>query len=391
MTDDKPKTRRTGQCIEVIPQQKYRIRIFLKRDSARRKHFHNETFNGTRKAAEKRVRELLRKRDAGEPLEVSADTFGTFLDAWLESKKLRVAESSLAMYTRFTDMYIRPHLGGLLLTEVTAEKIQAAYSKLHADGLSAPTIRSVHSILSMAFKLAVRRKLLQGSPMAGVELPKDADDGEEVERSMTAEQVAAFLAAAEAECSRMKNLFAVAFRLGCRPGELLALRTPDFNATSGTLRIGHSVVFRKEGDWYLRKTKNKQSRRVLPITAPAIEALRAERTAQLERRLKAGAEWVENGFIFCGDHGEPFSQATLRREFRRVLKAAGLPGHFSPYSARHSHATILISDGVPIKAVSERLGHSRINTTLSFYAHVMPGHQEAVSERYDDLLKGKKR
>lgn len=97
----------------------------------------------------------------------------------------------------------------------------------------------------MVFKLAVKRKKLTGSPMAGVEIPKELgreDDGAD-ERAMDADQVAKFLKTAEG--GRFENLFRLAFHVGFRPGELLALKWDDFNEEARTLRVDQNVVWRR--------------------------------------------------------------------------------------------------------------------------------------------------
>ena len=107
-------------------------------------------------------------------------------------------------------------------------------------------------------------------------------------------------------------------------------------------------------------------------------------------RLKAGKLWTDHDFIFTDATGAPYSQWTLRSDFKLISKAAGLPEHFSPKTTRHTMATVLIADKVPVKAVSERLGHSKVRTTLQAYTHVLPGMQADVSERIEPILKGKK-
>src|SRR5262249_2075556 len=132
------------------------------------------------------------------------------------------------------------------------------------------------------------------------------------------------------------------------------------------------------------------SRRTLPLTEGLIEVLGAQRKRQLEMRLKAGKLWTDHGFIFCDAFGEPFNHAALRYECKAILKAAGLPEHFVPDSTRPSMATIRIAGGTNVKAVSERLGHSNVTTTLSSYTHVSPGMQADVSEEIERLLEAKK-
>src|SRR5262245_15251672 len=95
---DKPKTRRVGQRETLIAGRKYRIRVFLCKDSAGRKHYHAETVHGSAGDAEERIREIIRRHRAGEPIKANADTLGAFLDVFLAAKKLSLAESSYESY-----------------------------------------------------------------------------------------------------------------------------------------------------------------------------------------------------------------------------------------------------------------------------------------------------
>ncbi|HKQ90630.1 MAG TPA: hypothetical protein VJZ77_08110 [Blastocatellia bacterium] len=103
MTDEKPdkkkpERRSFGQRETVIAGKKYRIRVFLGKDAAGKRHYHNETFHGTAGQADERIREVKRRHLAGEPVKANADTFGSFLDEWLNAQKLSVAESSFEHY-----------------------------------------------------------------------------------------------------------------------------------------------------------------------------------------------------------------------------------------------------------------------------------------------------
>jgi integrase len=144
----------------------------------------------------------------------------------MESKRLSVAASSLRAYELVIRLHVRPAFGDRMMVRVTADDVQRLYAKLHAEGASRAYVRYVHTIMGMIFKLAVKRKKLVGSPMAGVEIPKEwAEDERENEddaRAMTPEQVGQFLAAAGGD--RFENLFKLAFHVGFRPGELLALK-----------------------------------------------------------------------------------------------------------------------------------------------------------------------
>lgn len=379
----KPEPRRVGQRTTLIPGKKYKLRVFLCYDAAGKRHDHCETFHGNAGQAEDRLREILRRHRAGEAIRANADTFGAFLDEWIEAKKLSVEESTIGAYRRIVDNHLRPAFGKKMLATVTADDIQRYYNGLKVKRI---TLSNIHIVLGMVFKLAVKRKKLAGSPMAGVELPKKQETAES--QSMTPAEAARFLEAASD--SRFVRLFHLAFHLGFRPGELLALKWSDFDADNKTLRVNRNIVFRRHGDWYLKAPKSARSRRELPLTDNLIEALKAERRAQLEARMKTGKAWKDHGFIFADTFGEPYPPNDLWRECRRVLIAAGVTGKFSPKTGRHTMASLLLAKGVNVKAVSERLGHTKITTTLAAYAHVLPGAQSEISTEIERLLSGQK-
>lgn len=387
---DKPKARRTGQRETIVAGKKYVLRVFLGKDAGGKRHYHSETFHGTAGQAEDRIREIIRRHRAGEAIKATADTFGSFLDEWIEAKRLSVAASSLATYELVVRVHIRPAFGSKMLARVTADEIQRFYAKLHADKLSRATIRYVHTVMGMIFKLAVKRKKLIGSPMAGVEIPKEwgQEDEDRATPAMTPEQVGQFLTAAAGD--RFENLFKLAFHVGFRPGELLALKWVDLDVAAKTLHVSQNIVWRKSGDWYLKKPKTKLSRRTLPLTDAMIGVLKDQRRRQLEDRLRVGKLWTDHGFIFTDSTGSPYAHWNLYAACKRILKAAGLPENFTPYSARHTMATLLIAGGTNVKAVSERLGHSQVVTTLQQYTHVSPGMQANVSDEIERLLDGKK-
>jgi integrase len=386
----KPEPRRVGQRKTLVAGKKYVLRVFLCKDAAGKRHYHSETFHGNAGQAEDRIREIIRRHRAGEAIRATADAFGAFLDEWLEAKRLNVAESSFETYKEVVEVRIRPVFGAKMMARITADDVQRLYGKLRDDKLSLTYIRYVHSVLGMVFKLAVQRKKLMGSPMVGVLIPKEwgQNQDEDGASAMTAEQAGKFLEAAAG--SRFENLLKLAFHVGFRPGELLALKWADFDASARTLRVNQSIVFRKAGDWYLKRPKTKKSKRTLPLTEATVTVLKSQRTAQLEARLKAGKLWTDHDFIFADSAGEPYPQWTLHKECKRILKAARLPETFNPYTIRHTMATLLLAGGTNPKAVSERMGHARITTTLGSYAHVLPGMQEDVSEEIERLLNGKK-
>jgi len=156
----------------------------------------------------------------------------------------------------------------------------------------------------------------------------------------------------------------------------LALRWADFDPQARTLRFSQNIVFRKAGDFYFKKPKTKSGKRTLPLTGGMVEVLSRHRKQRLEARLKAGKLWQDRDLIFANSTGDPHSWWDLYNECKRILKVAGMHEHFSPKTARHTMATLLIADGTNPKAVQERMGHSKITTTcgntLTFHPACRP-------------------
>jgi integrase len=111
------------------------------------------------------------------------------------------------------------------------------------------------------------------------------------------------------------------------------------------------------------------------------------RRRQNEAQLKAGKSYENHAFVFAMPHGAPVRLKYLDRyHFRATLKRAELPIAFRVYDLRHSHASLLLADGVNVKVISERLGHASITLTLDVYSRVRPGQQEAASQKLERLF-----
>ncbi|MBL8189213.1 MAG: site-specific integrase [Acidobacteria bacterium] len=401
MSEEKPtkkkKSRNVGQCVER-GQNKFLLRIFQGRDSAGKRHYHDETFHGGKRQAQDRLRTLLTKHKAGESLKINKDTLNVFLEEWLDSN-LDLKDSTVVHYRTIINLYIRPELGNKMLAKIEAGDIQTLYKNLKASGLSRGTISYVHTLIKKVFKLAIRRRRIPFNPMDGVDSPggkrlKEEMSEKRASRVMTPDQVAAFFAAANE--TRFGLLFTLAFHTGCRPGELLGLRWSNLDVEAMSLRIQKAIKWQKgkkegEPEWYLDTPKTEHGRRTLPLTERLVWLFNKHRKRQLEERMRAGRAWKDHDFIFANEIGEPYSQVRLWYICKKILKAAGLPDHFFPYSARHTSATLLMANGVNPKTVSARLGHSDVNVTLQTYTHPTDEMQAHASQEIERVLMGKKR
>lgn len=263
---------------------------------------------------------------------------------------------------------MRPKLGKLLLTKIEANDVQTHYANLAENGLSAGTLKFVHTLLKSAFKLAIKRRKLVFNPMDGVDAPGGKKAAQEqleqrLKQVMTPEQVSSFLQAAEE--TRFGAIFTLAFHTGCRPGELLGLRWEDLDIAARALTIRRAIHWRKGAEWYLDTPKTVHGRRVLRLTDSLIELLSVQRKRQLEERMRAGKAWNDHSFIFADEIGEPYSQGRLRYFCKQILQAAELPAHFNPYSARHFRQSIAICSEVKIFGRALREDPDRVHAKLT--------------------------
>lgn len=133
--------------------------------------------------------------------------------------------------------------------------------------------------------------------------------------------------------------------------------------------------------------KTERSRRTITLPALAVQALEAHRKRQLESRLAAGRHWQEHGLVFTSRIGTPTDGRNLHTEYKRILRAAGLP-NVRFHDLRHTAATLLLAQGVSPRTIMETLGHSQISLTLNTYSHVLPSLQHEAARRMDAILTG---
>src|SRR5690606_41326552 len=116
-------------------------------------------------------------------------------------------------------------------------------------------------------------------------------------------------------------------------------------------------------------------------------ALRRHRDAAAEAAAVRGDAFDPKGLVFTGPDGGPIHPEYVTRAFDRLVAKHGMP-RIRFHDLRHTHATLLLRAGVPVKVVSERLGHASPGFTLNVYQHVLPGMQAEAAEVFERLLQG---
>jgi integrase len=333
----------------------------------------------TKREAKAAEAEALRRIRDGVLVEPSRLTVGAYLtELWLPSMASQVRATTLGGYRHNVRAYIVPRLGDIPLQRLTTARVGAFYGELVASGgqkgrpLSPKTVRYVHTTLRRALRDAVADGLVVRNVAAQARPPR----ARRVEmHTWTAAEVGAFLASVRED--RLYAAWLLLATLGLRRGELLGLRWPDVDLTSGRIAIRNTLVM-VDGKPAMAEPKTAKGRRSLTLAPQVLEAVRVHRAHQAAERLSWGVDYTDSGLVVTTEDGRPMHPESLSSLFVRQAKRAGL----SPirlHDLRHSVASILLAQGVHPKVVSEQLGHATIALTLDTYSHVIPSLQQEAA------------
>ena len=328
----------------------------------------------------------------------------------------RCSPKTLRTYSDLVRLHIVPELGRIDVGKLTAQHIQTFLRKKELERKYSPeqvealvrereragnlspeqrqalrrekeqerkhsprTVAHIQGVLRTALNDGVRLGVLARNVAALTDPPRRHT----VEREpLTAEEARALLAAAESD--RLAALYRLALTPGLRRGELLGLRWQDVDLDAGRLRVVRTLQ-RVNGVIVVKEPKTERSRRTLSLGPAAVAALRAHRDRQEFERKAAGTRWRESGHVFTTTIGTTIDPDRLNKGYKALLKRAGLRDQRF-HDLRHTAATLMLRDGLPVHEVSAVLGHSQTSTTLNVYSHVLPGAHERAAAAMDRLL-----
>ena len=317
--------------------------------------------------AKQALRAALRDRDEG--ISPNKVTVAVFLDEWLESVKDAVSYRTWLNHECIVRLHLKTEIGTARLVKLTPKGIHDLYKSKLAEGLSRGRVRKIHVTLNRALKDAVRWRYISRNPAAEVSPPQEYPREISV---LTPEQIRQLLSAARGDC--LEAAYVLPATVGLRQGECLSLRYEDIDFEKGTLKI-RRTVWRNQ----VYPPKTPHSRRTIKLPRIALDALKRHR----DNNDDASAE----GWLFPSKHANPVDAHNfIHRLWKRVLSKAGLPESTRYHDLRHGAASLLLSQGVPVPAVSSLLGHRDSSITLRVYAHLIDGMEGMAANAMDDLL-----
>lgn len=296
----------------------------------------------------------------------------------IAASKLR--PSTLARY-RLAARQLEPHLGHHRLDRLQPEHVESAYRAM-LGGLSPATVLNAHRVLSRALKVGMLRGRVARNVCSLVDSP--SVPRYEIQPLSAAEARSLLDTAAG---TRNAARWSVALALGLRQGEALGLSWDDLDLDSGALTVRRALQRQTGQGLVLVEPKSRAGRRTISLPPQLAEALRTHRAEQIAERLRAGSEWFDHGRVFAQPNGKPIEPRNDYRAWKALLRAAGVRDA-RLHDARHTAATLLLSQGVPARVAMEILGHSQISLTLGTYSHVVPELRKDAAERVGRALWG---
>lgn len=386
----------------------WEARYTVGRDPGTNKQIQRSIYGKTQKEVRQRLQQISVSLDEGSYIAPSKMTVGQWLEEWQSNYLGAVKESTTFQYSANIRTNIKPHIGAVLLSELSPHMIQHLYNNLmkphtitvkdsstlkpikkELAALSAKSVRNVHGTLHKALKQALLLGYIRSNPADAVVLPRV--DRKEVS-FVHDDYIPRLLEAIKGD--RFEHIFEVDLFTGLRQGEILGLTWDCVDFDNGILTINKQLQRRhtKGGGFELNSPKNKRSRQVT-ASPYVMDILRQERQLQLENKLKSCGAWRNDwNLVFTDELGNHHSDKTVFSHFKRIVSSIGLPDTRF-HDLRHTFAMLSLQNGDDIKTVQQNVGHATAAFTLDVYGHVserMKNESAARMQRYIEGLKNVK-
>ncbi|MEV2908464.1 site-specific integrase [Paenibacillus larvae] len=324
--------------------------------------------------------------EAGEYIAPQKMTLDQFIqNEWVPkyaSKTENLSPLTYKIYMHHVKKHIIPTFGHKNLGDIKPIHIVTFINDNSKEGtLSAATIQYTHRVFKNILCRATEWQVIKTNPIIGVKKPKverpdidfyDENEAREVISALNKEP-------------RKWRLFILGSMVGgFRRGELLALEWGDIDFSSMTLSINKSISLTVDGHAVEKEPKSKSSKRVVDMPEWYMQELKVHELEWKKEKLSVGDKWLggDRQYVFHAGYGKPFYHNTPTTWWDKFIRRHNLK-RVRFHDLRHSSATLLIEAGAPMKAIQQRLGHSKHQTTADVYAHVTKKVSRETAEKFD--------
>jgi integrase len=348
-----------------------------KGEDGKRKRMKKRGF-ATKKEAEAALAKVMHELNSGTFVQPTKTLYKDFLNDWLENKKHSIKQQTHYNYVMIANKHIIPEMGHLNVQQITAVVIQKFVNSLCSNSLTSAYIKKIIDVLNGSLKKAKRLGIISNNPVELIERPRISKKEMKV---WDVQEVEKFLSAAQND--RLYIAFLLAITTGMRQGEILGLRWKDIDFDNNTLSVRQTLSH--DGKTLTPEAKTKSSLRTIHLPNHVLTALKKHRNNIRQEKLKMGEQYKDHDLVVCTSVGTPVSPRNLNRTWYRLIEQSGVT-QIRFHDLRHTHATLLLKEGIHVKVVAERLGHSNTRMTLDTYSHVQPNMQEEAANAINKLL-----
>lgn len=333
----------------------------------------------TKKEAQRFLTEKQHEMNTNTYIEPSKLTVEQALDEWFATSVEPKLKPNTQRGYQVNIAHINKHLGHLTLQKLTPVQIQNFYNELESDGFSPRSIQYIHTNLKTALKYFCKMQVIPKNPAEFATVPRQRKPKNDF---YTEEEAKELLEKVKDSDIYLEILLAVG--MGLRRGEVLALTWKDVDFRTSTLSVNKNLT-RINGVNQVSSTKTASGERTLKIPSFVLNALFERRQKQWNDRKALCGAYKENNLVCCTSDGEYRNCSTFTVKFSNLLKKVGMR-HIRFHDLRHTNATLMMQYNVPIKVMSENLGHANTGVTMDTYSHVTMEMKTITADKFDEEL-----
>lgn len=359
-------------------------------------YFEAGKVNGKRKkierkggATKKEAQEALRKalnefKMTGEFILESSISFSDFLDVWIkEHIDINCKYNTSKCYRSLIENNIKPALGTYKLKQLNYNMLQEFLNTQYAHGYSKNTLDRLKSIINNSLKMAVSPyNFLRLNPAENIKVPR-FDNISKKKIILSIEDFKKIINRFPQGSSFYIPL-QIAFHTGMRAGEVCGLTWDCVDLDNKTIKIEKILIFKTKQGYNFSTPKTYSSIRTIAIGDTLVNILKDHKEWQHKNKLEYGKYYTDNDFVCTKENGTFVTPTSLRYLSRIVNMELNIEFNF--HALRHTHATMLMEAGANMKDIQERLGHSKISTTIDTYSHITDKIRNNTINIFESLL-----
>ncbi|MFC9623420.1 tyrosine recombinase XerC [Streptomyces sp. NPDC056930] len=318
-----------------------------------------KVYGKTKTEVRGKIRELKKEVEAGVRTPANY-TVANAVSDWLERGLKGRDDQTVGKNRTLATKHLIPYVGRAKLKDLSADDVDD-WLTARSEVLATRTLRDVLAVLRRSIEHAQRRDKAVRNVAALVTVPEGQPG--RPSKALNLEQAKAVLVAARG--SRLYAYLVLSLLSGVRTEEARPLTWDHVYLTTENEVPPHVAVWRsvrRHGD-----TKTRKSRRTIALPKQVVEVLEEHLRWQKQERASHGIEWRQTGRVFTTRSGEPLDAANVRRDFRAIVKKAGLEPEWTPRELRHSFVSLLSDHGIPLERIAMLVGHSSQATTEAVY------------------------